>query len=120
MNFTKKNLPEAKGFQKTKYDKLLEHFVEPGDSLFFDELDLSKPAASQAAKRLMILDPTRKFHSFYNVIEKKVVIRVRPAGEVIDKEEEKEQEEEQKEPETYEQMVEREKRESIISSSPLG
>ena len=108
MNFTKANIPVARGMQPTKWDKLLEHFVEPGDSLFFDEKDLSRQTASLAAKRLNLLDPTRKFHSFYNVLEKKVVVRVRPAGEVPDANEEKEQEEGQKEPETYEQMVEHE------------
>jgi len=103
MNFIKKNISETKGRQPSRYDKLLEHFVEPGDSLMFDEADLTRAAASQAAKRLMVLDPSRKFHSFYDVIEKKVVVRVRPRGEVpglndIEEEEEEEQPEEQKEP----------------------
>lgn len=48
----------------------------------FDEAELAKAAASQAVKRLMVLDPSRKFHSFYNVLEKKVVVRVRPEGEL--------------------------------------
>lgn len=119
MNFVKKNIAEAKGRQPSRYDKLLEHFVEPGDALYFDESDLTKAAASQAAKRLMVLDPTRKFHSFYDVIEKKVVVRVRPAGEIPSKEEEKQEEEEQKQPETYEQMVEREKQSASVEGDIL-
>jgi len=99
MQFIKKNIKEARGFQKSRYDSLLEHFVEPGDSLMFDEAELTRAAASQAVKRLMILDPSRKFHSFYNVLEKKVCIRVRPAGEIPDVEEKEVESEETDVPE---------------------
>src|SRR6478609_8915790 len=102
MNFIKKNVPVARGMQTTKYDKWLESFTIPGDSLFFTESDLTRPAASQAAKRLTLLDSKkqgRKFHSYYDTVEGMVVVRVRPAGEIPSKEEEKEQEEEQKKPE---------------------
>ena len=65
----------------------------------FDEAELTRAAASQAVKRLMILDPSRKFHSFYNVLEKKVCIRVRPAGEIPDVEEKEVESEETDVPE---------------------
>ena len=90
MNFIKKNVPVARGMQTTKYDKWLESFTIPGDSLFFTESDLTRPAASQAAKRLTLLDSKkqgRKFHSYYDTVEGMVVVRVRPAGEVPSAEE---------------------------------
>ena len=94
MNFTKKNIPVAKGIQSSRYDKLLPEFVEAGDTLEFEESDLTRAAASQAAKRLMILDGSRKFHSGWNPVAKKVFIRVRPDGEIADKNDEKEEEDE--------------------------
>ena len=81
-------VPVVKGVQATKYDAWLEKFVQPGHSLFFTEGELSKQTASNAAKRLTLLDSKkggRKFHSYYDVLEQMVVIRVRPAGEVPDK-----------------------------------
>jgi len=86
-------VPTVKGVQATKYDAWLDKFTTPGHALFFTEEELTKPAASQAAKRLMLLDSKkggRKFHSYFDVIEQMVVVRVRPQGEVPEKGEEDE------------------------------
>lgn len=96
----KKNIAVVRGVQKTKYDDWLQEFVKPGDSLFFTEEELSKQTASNAAKRLTLLDSKkggRKFHSYFDVIEQMVVIRVRPAGEVPNPSEEEEEPKEEKE-----------------------
>ena len=105
----KRNVPVVKGVQATKYDAWLSEFVNPGDSLFFTEGELSKQTASNAAKRLTLLDSAkegRKFHSYYHVIEQMVVIRVRPPGEVPEKGDE-EQEDAPKQ-ETFQEMLNRE------------
>lgn len=90
MNFTKKNVPIARGMQPTKWDVLLPEFSEPGDTIYFDPEEVKRPAVSQCAKRMMILDPSRKFHSGYDVLLKQTFVRVRPDGEVPDKDEEPE------------------------------
>lgn len=89
--FTEEIVPTTRGLQKTKYDELLPYFNTPGKTLYFDEEDMKRPAASQAAKRLMVLDPLRKFHSGYNPTKQKVYIRVRPEGEIPSVEESKEE-----------------------------
>lgn len=88
MNFVKKNIQNIKGTQPTKWDKLLPEFVEPGDTLYFDPEEVKRPAASQCAKRMMVLDPSRRFHSGFDVLLKQTFVRARPDGEVPDKEEE--------------------------------
>jgi len=105
MNFIKKNVPVARGMQTTKYDKWLESFTSPGDSLFFSETELTRPAASQAAKRLTLLDSKkqgRKFHSYYDTVEGMVVVRVRPEGELPSAEEKDQEDKDVPEPEAAE------------------
>lgn len=100
MKFVKTNIQDTKGRGKSKYDDLLSEFTQEGDALQFEEEDLSRASASQAAKRLMKISG-KKFHSYYDVLEKKVTIRLRKSDELqltdeepSDKEETSEQEEE--------------------------
>lgn len=91
--FEKEVLPTTRGIQSTKWDGLLEHFVNPGDTLFFDEAVVSRAAASQAAKRMIQLDSQgRSFHSGFHTVKRKTFVRVRPTGELPSKEEAKEEE----------------------------
>lgn len=86
MNFTKTNIPTTKGRQSSKWDVLVPEFQEQGDSLQFEESEVSRPAASAAAKRLTLLTG-KNIHSFYDVKEKKVTIRWRKDGELQEKDE---------------------------------
>jgi len=102
-------VPTVKGVQATKYDAWLEKFTTPGHALFFTEEELGRQTASNVAKRMMLLDSKkggRKFHSYFDVIEQMVVIRVRPQGEVPEKGEEEEKEELPKQ-ETFQEMLAR-------------
>jgi hypothetical protein len=92
-------LETTKGVQSTIFDCLHKEFNEPGKTLFFDESEMSRPKASQCAKRMNALDSApgglnRKFHSGYHTIKRKVFVRVRPKDEIPYKEEGVEQEEE--------------------------
>lgn len=92
--FEKEVLTTTRGTQSTKWDELYVHFVNPGDTLFFDKSEVSRAAASQCAKRMILLDAEkqgRKFHSGWHPIKEKTFIRVRPAGEVPDKKDEQEE-----------------------------
>lgn len=91
--FEKEVVNTTRGMQGSVYDELLPHFTEPGLTLYFSEEKMKRPAASQAAKRLMLLDPTRIFHSGWDAVKKKVYIRVRPEGEVSRGEQDGEQKE---------------------------
>jgi len=89
--FNKKNIKSTKGRQGSKYDVYLQEFTQPGDSLQFDEEDMSRQTASQIAKRFRDLED-KPFHSFWDAKEKKVTIRLRLDSEIDqDKEEEDEQ-----------------------------
>ncbi len=96
MQFKKANLESVKGRQPSKADALLPHFENQGDTLFFEEADLSRQSAAQYAARLRKISG-KPFHSFYDVLEKKVAIRLRIDGEVVKKDEEEEPNEEQAE-----------------------
>lgn len=98
--FEKETLETTRGIQATKYDELLPNFVNPGDTLFFEEGSddgkLTRAAASQAAKRMISLDPQKRlFHSGYHTVKRRVFIRVRPTGEVPSKSEESQDQDEE-------------------------
>lgn len=84
--FEKEIVETTKGMQSSVYDELYPHFTQPGETLYFNEADMSRASASQAAKRLMKLDKasgfSNIFHSGWDAVKKKVYIRVRPQGEV--------------------------------------
>lgn len=96
MKFEKKVFEKSNGMQASAFDVLLPEFTTPGETLLFDEADMPRAKASQAAKRLNALDPSRKFHSGWNPVEKKVFIRVRPDGEIPSKEDAAEEKKEER------------------------
>lgn len=83
--FQKENVKTTRGMQPSVFDALLPEFKEAGDCLYFDEADMSRPKASQAAKRLTALSGGKKFHSGFDAVKKKVYVRLRMDGEVPDK-----------------------------------
>lgn len=91
LEFTRTNIASIKGLQPSKYDFLLENFVEPGDAIEIEEAQMPRQTASVLAKRFKTLTG-KPFHSFFNVQTKKVTIRVRPDGEIPDKEDKAEEE----------------------------
>ena len=92
MEFKKTNIASTKGLQGSKWDSLYPEFVNPGDTLEFDPEKVSGAAASQAAKRMMVLEEakggTRKFHSGVNKVKGVTFVRVRPEGEIQEQEDE--------------------------------
>ena len=93
--FKKEIVESIKGTQQTKWDQHYAEFDQPGATLFALPTDMKAPAASQFAARMNKLEEMnggkRKFHSGFNVLKQMNFVRVRPEGEVPDKEEEKEQ-----------------------------
>lgn len=81
--FEKETLASAKGRQPSKYDCLMEHFVNEGDTLFFDESEVGRQTASNIARRLTNIGEGKKFHSFCCTIKKKVAVRLRPESELV-------------------------------------
>lgn len=81
MKFVKTNIADVKGRQPSKYDSLLEEFKQPGDALYFSEEDCSKQKASSIARRFRELTG-KKFHSFFDVRERKTCIRLRMPNEL--------------------------------------
>lgn len=80
MKFEKVNIPSTKGLRKGKHDDLMQHFEMPGDTLQFDEEEMSRSDASQLAIRFKRLTG-KPFHSFFNDQTNKVCIRVRTESE---------------------------------------
>lgn len=85
--FKKKNIKSTKGLQSSKYDSLSSEFPEEGDTLTFEEDEVSKQTASNIAKRLSGITPYI-FHSFYDKAAGTTNVRRRLHGEVPNKEEE--------------------------------
>jgi len=85
-------MPSTKGVQSSKYDVLMNEFpsdAPAGKTLEFNPDEVGAQEASNMALRLMKIDSHgRKFHSFFNAITKKRIVRLRPVGEVPDKSEE--------------------------------
>lgn len=89
MKFKKENIASIKGTRPTKYDTLLDEFEKGGDTLFFDEEEISRQTASNIARRLITLSG-KPFHSGYHVMKKKVYVRLRMENEVPEAEESEE------------------------------
>lgn len=76
----KTNIESSKGVRGSRYDALIEHFENPGDTLEFDSDNVPSQTGSNIAKRLSLVSGKR-FHSFKHGINKTTCIRLRPDGE---------------------------------------
>lgn len=100
MKFTKTHIESPKGRQPSVYDQFLPAFENPGDSIQFDEKSEENPegitrqAGSNIAKRLKLISGGKDFHSFFDVITKKITVRLRYDGEIPIKEGEEQEESE--------------------------
>jgi hypothetical protein len=90
------NIESVKGVQPSKWDKYYPEFRKAGDTLQDDVTVMNRAAASQFAVRMNKLEQSkggkRIFHSGYNTLNGKTFVRVRPEGEVPEKEEEQSEE----------------------------
>lgn len=86
LEFTKVKMESTKGIQPSKWD-VLEGQLEPGEAAEFDPEKVTKQSAAQGAARLRKLTG-KPYMSGYNSITKKTFIRLRPDGEIPDKNEE--------------------------------
>lgn len=93
--FTKENIQSTRGLQSSKWDEYYAEFKEPGDALRAPLDKMSGQEASQFAARMRVLEERlggkRKFHSGVCKVTKTSFVRVRPEGEVPDKEDDQDE-----------------------------
>lgn len=85
------NIESSKGVRGSRYDALLKHFKQGGDTIEYDPDVVPPQTGSNIAKRLALVSG-KKFHSFKHGINKTTCIRLRPDGE--NEQEDNDQEEE--------------------------
>ena len=88
-NFEKEIVETIKGTQTSEYDALLPLFDEPGTTLRWDESEVKRTKASQISARLNLIGDGKVFHSGYDVLKKKVFVRLRTQEEIDKKAEKK-------------------------------
>ncbi len=89
-------MESTKGIQPSKWDELAGQ-LEPGEAAEFE--NETRAAVAQGATRLRKLTG-KPYHSGWNALTKKTFIRLRPDGELPNKEEAKEEEEEEQKGQT--------------------